>query len=541
MTTDDAGTGQDATGQDATGQDATGQDATGQDPAGQDATGQDPAGQDATGQHSAGRARTGRAGTGPAGAGRAKAGRSKSGRDAGGRDGGAGDGADRDGFARVQAELRDRWPESRLDPTLDRIRALTDLLGDPQRSFPVIHVAGTNGKTTTTRIIDALLRGFGLRVGRFTSPDLASVTERISLDGEPISERTFVETYDDIRPYLELVDKDQPVPLSYFEVLTAMGFAAFADAPVDVAVIEVGMGGRWDSTNVADGRVAVVTPIGLDHMAYLGDTLDKIAGEKAGIIKADSVAVLAAQEREAADVLQLRAIEVGASVAREGAEFGVLTRAVAVGGQVISVQGLAAVYDELFLPLHGAHHAQNAAVALAAVEVFLGAGANTGGIDIDVVREAMLGVSSPGRLEVVRGAPTVIVDAAHNPHGMTATVAALAESFSFRRLVGVMAVLADKDATAMLVLLEPVLDEIVIAENSSPRAMPADDLAAVAVEIFGAERVVVEPRLDDAIESAIGLAEEGEEQLGGSGVLVTGSVVTAGEARTLLGAGRRSR
>ena len=476
-----------------------------------------------------------------------RAGRSQARRLRGGRDGATRraaatrDSSDREGFARVQAELRERWPESRLDPSLDRIRALVDLLGDPQTSYPVIHVAGTNGKTTTTRIIDALLRGFGLRVGRFTSPDLSSVTERISLDGEPVSERLFVETYDDIRPYLELVDKDQPHPLSYFEVLTAMGFAAFADAPVDVAVIEVGMGGRWDSTNVADGRVAVVTPIGLDHMAYLGDTLDKIAGEKAGIIKGDSVAVLAGQEREAADVLQLRAIEVGASVAREGAEFGVLTRSVAVGGQVISVQGLAAVYDELFLPLHGAHHAQNAAVALAAVEVFLGVGGTTGGLDIQIVREALLGVSSPGRLEVVRGAPTVIVDAAHNPHGMTATVAALAESFSFRRLVGVLAVLADKDATAMLVLLEPVLDEIVIAENSSPRALPADDLAAVAVEIFGAERVVVEPRLDDAIETAIGLAEEGEAQLGGSGVLITGSVVTAGDARTLLGAGRRSR
>jgi dihydrofolate synthase/folylpolyglutamate synthase len=447
---------------------------------------------------------------------------------------------DRADLARVRAELRERWPESRLDPTLDRIRALVDVLGDPQRNYPVIHVAGTNGKTTTARIIDAILRGFGLRVGRFTSPDLVSVTERISLDGEPISDRQFVDTYEDIKPYLELVDKNQPVPLSYFEVLTAMGFAAFADAPVDVAVVEVGMGGSWDSTNVADGRVAVVTPIGLDHMAYLGDTLAEIAGEKAGIIKPDSVAVLAAQEREAADVLQLRAIEVGASVAREGAEFGVLTRAVAVGGQVISVQGLAGGYDELFLPLHGAHHAQNAAVALAAVEVFLGAGGDTGGIDLDVVREAMLSVSSPGRLEVVRGAPTVIVDAAHNPHGMAASVAALEESFSFRRLVGVVAVLADKDATGMLVLLEPVLDEIVVAENSSPRAMPADDLAALAVQVFGGDRVVVEPRLDDAIETAVQLAEEGEEQLGGSGVLVTGSVSTAGEARTLLGAGRRS-
>ncbi|HEV7654907.1 MAG TPA: folylpolyglutamate synthase/dihydrofolate synthase family protein [Mycobacteriales bacterium] len=447
---------------------------------------------------------------------------------------------DRADFDRVRAELRTRWPESRLEPSLDRIRMLVDLLGDPQRSFPVIHVAGTNGKTTTTRIIDAVLRGFGLRVGRFTSPDLVSVTERISVDGEPISERRFVDTYDDIRPYLDLVDKEQPVALSYFEVLTAMGFAAFADAPVDVAVIEVGMGGSWDSTNVADGRIAVVTPIGLDHTKYLGDTVGQIAVEKAGIIKPESIAVLAAQENEAAEVLIRRSIEVGATVAREGAEFGVVDRSIAVGGQVLTIQGLAGRYEQLFLPLHGAHQAQNAAVALAAVEAFLGVNAETGIMDVEVVREAFLGVSSPGRLEIVRGAPTVIVDSAHNPHGMAATVEALAESFSFRRLVGVMAVLADKDVTGMLALLEPVLDEIVVTENSSGRVLNADDLGAAAVEIFGPDRVVVEPRLDDAIETAIRLAEESDdEQVSGSGVLVTGSVVTAGEARTLLGAGRR--
>jgi dihydrofolate synthase/folylpolyglutamate synthase len=448
---------------------------------------------------------------------------------------------DRADLARVLGELRHRWPESRLDPTLDRIRALVDVLGDPQRSYPVIHVAGTNGKTTTARIIDAILRGFGLRVGRFTSPDLVSPTERISLEGEPISDRRFVDTYEDIRPYLELVDKDQPVALSYFEVLTAMGFAAFADAPVDVAVVEVGMGGTWDSTNVADGRVAVVTPIGLDHTKYLGDTIGEIAGEKAGIIKPESIAVLAAQESDAAQVLLRRAAEVDATVAREGSEFGVVSRAVAVGGQVLTLQGLAGVYDELFVPLHGAHHAQNTAVAVAAVEAFLGAGADTGVIDVEVVREALVGASSPGRLEVVRGAPTVIVDAAHNPHGMAASVAALGESFSFRRLVGVVAVLGDKDVTGMLEQLEPVLDEIVLTENSSPRRMSADDLAALAVPVFGADRVVVEPGLDDAIEAAVQLAEEGEDQLGGAGVLVTGSVVTAGDARTLLGAGRRSR
>ena len=443
---------------------------------------------------------------------------------------------DRAELARVQAELRERWPESKLEPSLDRIRMLVDLLGNPQNAYPVIHVAGTNGKTTTARIIDGLLRGFGLRVGRFTSPDLVSVTERISIDGEPISARRFVETYQDVRPYLEMVDKDQPYPLSYFEVLTAMGFAAFADTPVDVAVVEVGMGGSWDSTNVADGRIAVVTPVAMDHMAYLGDTLAEIAGEKAGIIKADSIAVLAAQDREAAEVLLRRVGEVDATVAREGAEFGVTGRAIAVGGQVLTLQGLAGTYDQLFLPLHGAHHAENASVALAAVEAFLGAGATSGPIDLDVVREAMQDVTSPGRLEVVRGTPTVLVDAAHNPAGMAASVGALQESFAFRRLVGVVAVLADKDVAGLLDVLEPILDEIVVTENASPRRLEVDDLAALAVPVFGADRVVVEQHLDDAIAAAVQLAEDGSDQLGGSGVLITGSVVTAGEARTLLGA-----
>jgi dihydrofolate synthase / folylpolyglutamate synthase len=440
-------------------------------------------------------------------------------------------------FARVRAELRQRWPESRLEPSLDRIRALVDLLGNPHRAYPVIHIGGTNGKTSTARMVDALLRGFGLRMGRFTSPDLSSVTERISIDGEPISEARFVEVYDDIRPYLYLVDKEQPVPLSYFEVLTAMAFAAFADAPVDVAVIEVGMGGSWDSTNVADGRVAVVTPISLDHTAYLGDTIEQIATEKAGIVKPGSVAVLAAQPPAAADVLLRRVADVGATVAREGSEFGVARRTVAVGGQVIAVQGLGGGYDELFLSLHGAHQAQNAAVALAAVEAFLGAGGDTGIIDLDTVRQAFATVSSPGRLEALRSAPTVLIDAAHNPAGVVATVAALEESFSFRRLVALVAVLRDKDVRGILAGLEPVVDEVVLTENSSPRRMPVDDLAALAVEVFGAERVAVEPRLDDALETAVRLAEEGEEQIGGSGVLVIGSVVTAGEARTLLAGG----
>ncbi|MEP6597968.1 MAG: folylpolyglutamate synthase/dihydrofolate synthase family protein [Actinomycetota bacterium] len=426
-----------------------------------------------------------------------------------------------------------------MDPTRERIEALLHLLGDPQRAYRSIHLTGTNGKTTTARMIDELLRGFGLRSGRFTSPHLARITERIVLDGDPVSPRTFVEAYDELVPYLKLVDDQFDIRLSFFEVLTAMGFAIFADAPADVAVVEVGLGGEWDATNVIDAQVAVVTPIGIDHTQYLGPDVASIAREKAGIIKSGATAILAAQPAEAAAELLRHAVEVEASVAREGLEFGLLDRQVGVGGQLLRLQGLAGVYDEVYLPLFGAHQAQNAAIALAGVEAFFGAGADSGPVDIDTVRAAFAAVRSPGRLEVVRTAPTVLLDAAHNPHGMAATVAAISEAFDFRRLIGVVGVLGDKDARGLLNLLEPVLDEIVVTQNSSPRAVPAEALAAVAAEMFGADRVTVEPRLDDAIEAAIRLAEDSPDELvAGAGVLVTGSVITVGDARTLLMGGR---
>lgn len=437
-------------------------------------------------------------------------------------------------FARVEAALLARSPESKLDPTLVRIAALMHLLGDPQTAYPVIQVTGTNGKTTTARMIGQLLRGFGLRAGRFTSPHLVSVTERISLDGAPITPERFVEVYNDVAPYLQLVDERQPLRLSYFETLTAMAFVAFADAPVDVAVVEVGMGGTWDNTSVAAARIAVVTPIDLDHTEYLGSTVEAIATEKAGIIAPGSTAVMAAQPAAAAEVLLRRAVEVDAAVAREGMEFGVADRRVAVGGQMIGLQGLGGLYDEIFLPLHGAHMAQNAAIALAAVEAFFGAGAE-GRLDIDIVRAAFAAVTSPGRLEAVRSAPTVLLDAAHNPHGMRATVTALGEAFDFGKLVAVVACLDGKDVRGMLAALNPVADQIVVTENSSPRCLPADTLAALAVDIFGAERVTVETRLDDAVDTAIRLAEEDADDFGSIGVLVTGSVITAGDARLLLG------
>jgi dihydrofolate synthase/folylpolyglutamate synthase len=446
----------------------------------------------------------------------------------------------------VEAALIGRWGEGRIHPTRARIEALMDVLGDPQRAYRSIHLTGTNGKTSTARMVDELLQGFGLRTGRFTSPHLSRINERIVIDGEPISDQAFVEGYQDIAPYLDLVDQqfDDPslgelagVKLSFFEVITALAYAVFADTPVDVAVVEVGLGGEWDATNVIEAEVAVVTPIALDHTQYLGPTTATIAAEKAGIIKADSIAILAAQPNDAAEILLRRSIEVAASVAREGLEFGVLDRRLGVGGQVLTLQGLGGVYEDIFLPLYGAHQAQNAACALAAVEAFFGAGATSGRIDVEIVRAAFASVRSPGRLETVRAAPTVIVDAAHNPAGLAATVAALSEAFSFRRLVGVVAILGDKDAAAMLDLLEPVLDEVVITRNSSERSMDVDDLGEIAIETFGVDRVTVAGSLPDALDIAISLAEQtDDETLSGSGVLVTGSVITAGDARVLLGA-----
>ena len=433
---------------------------------------------------------------------------------------------------RVMAQLGTRFPnENAMVPDLDRITTLMDLLGSPQLSYPSIHLTGTNGKTSTARMVDALVRGFGLRPGRYTSPHLDTVTERITVDGDPLSDERFTEVFDEVLPYVELVDARSPVPMSFFEVLTGMAFAAFADAPVDVAVVEVGLGGLWDATNVITAGTCVVLPVGLDHVPLLGTTLAEIATEKAGIIHPGATVVLAAQPPEAAEVLLRRCAEMGATVAREGLEFGVVDRRTAVGGQLLTLQGLAGRYEDVFLPLHGVHQAANAAAALAAVEAFLGGG--QGSLDPDAVRAGFADVSSPGRLEVLRSSPTVLVDAAHNPHGMAATVAALTDAFSFTHLVAVVACLADKDVRTMLEVLEPAVSSIVVSQTASPRRMPVEEQHELAVEVFGQDRVSVEERLDDALDAAMALADS-ESAYGGSGVLVTGSVVTAGEARTLL-------
>ncbi|MET7950668.1 folylpolyglutamate synthase/dihydrofolate synthase family protein [Micromonospora sp. NPDC005324] len=440
---------------------------------------------------------------------------------------------DRNEFAAVEAELNARG-FTRMVFELDRIESLLDLLGSPQRAYPAIHLTGTNGKTSTARMIDSLLRAHGLHTGRYTSPHLETVRERISLDGEPVSEERFASVYREIKPLAELVDARSDEPLTYFDMTTALAFATFADAPVDIAVVEVGLGGAEDATNVLQAGVCVITPIGLDHTEWLGDTLQDIALAKAGIIHPGATVISAAQEEEAAGPLLERCAEVGATLAREGGEFGVLGRAVAVGGQVLTLQGLGGVYDDVFIPLHGAHQAQNAAMALAAVEAFLGAGARRQ-LDIEAVREGFASTSSPGRLERVRNAPTILLDGAHNPHGMKATVTALQEEFAFSKLVAVIGVLADKDAEALLELLEPVVDQVVVTRNSSPRAMPTEELAPLAAEIFGEERVASAEEMPDAIELAVAMAEEDVPgELSGVGVLITGSVVTVADARRLL-------
>ena len=488
----------------------------------------------------------------------------------------------------AEAEILARRPEHAIEPTLERMAALVSVLGDPQRSYPVIHITGTNGKTSTARMIESLLRARGLRTGLFTSPHLSSIRERIMVDGQPVSAETFVAAYDELAPYLALVDGQQASQLSFFEVLAGLAFAIFADVPVDVAIIEVGLGGTWDATNIADGAVAVVTPVSLDHTAYLGGTVEEIATDKAGIIKPGAVAVLAQQPLPAAEALLRRVVTVGASVVREGLEFGVLNRDLAVGGQRLDLRGLRGDYTDIVLPLFGAYQAGNAATALAAVEAFAAGsplpgqasdaeapgdgygdeagqalgGAETGPGEAEddedtpgpghaqpgqlggVWRGAGAGPGPrgiraghlPGRLEVVRRSPVVILDAAHNPAGMEAAMGAVTEAFSFAAVIGVLAVSADKDVPGILDQLEPVISELVVTRNSSDRSMDPDKLAELAASVFGAERVHSARRLDDALEMAVGLADDasGDEGLTRTGVLVTGSVVTAGDARVLL-------
>lgn len=429
----------------------------------------------------------------------------------------------------IEVALLERWPETRIEPTLERIAALVDILGSPQLTYPTIHIGGTNGKTSTSRMIDSLLFEMGLRTGRFTSPHLESFLERIAINGEPISAAELIYSYNDIAAYLDLMDQKFSHPISFFEAITALAFVAFAEHPIDIGVIEVGMGGQWDATNVVDPDVCVIMPIGLDHTEYLGETLTEIAQTKAGIIKEGGFVILAQQEPESAVELLKQAAAVGADVAREGLEYSVLTRSVAVGGQLVTIQGIKEIYTDIYLPLHGKHQASNAAAALVAVEAFFG----DQDLDMEAVRAGFAQVQSPGRCEVVHRNPTIILDAAHNPHGAAAIAQTLQSEFTFDEVIGIFAPMADKDVPGILLELEQVMDYIIVTGNSSPRAMQISELEKMAQEFFGADRVFTADSLSSGIEKAMADANRplSEDSIG---ILITGSVVSVGEARTII-------
>jgi len=430
----------------------------------------------------------------------------------------------------IEAALMKRWPESKIEPSLDRISALVDALGAPQLSYPTVHIGGTNGKTSTSRMVDALFSELDYRTGRFTSPHLESFLERISIKGEAIAPAELIATYNDIALYLDLIDSRSDIPISYFEALTAMAFVAFAEHPVDIGIIEVGMGGDWDATNIVQSAVSVLMPIGLDHMEYLGETIEEIARTKAGIIKPESHVVLAAQEPEVARILLEKVVEKSAIPYREGLEFALVKRDIAVGGQLISVRGVHGEYTDIYLPLHGAHQAANAAVAIATVEAFVGVK-----LDEELVRAAFASVSSPGRLEILHRDPTVIIDAAHNPHGATALADTIRNEFDFESIFCVLGILGEKDAKGVLKALEPVVDRLIVTKSDSPRALPVAELFSVAVQVFGNDRVFKEDDLNSAITYAMEQATLINQVSDGvSAVVITGSVVTAGSAREIL-------
>lgn len=436
---------------------------------------------------------------------------------------------DRAAADRVFEELLARIGEANPQPRLQPTRRAVELLGDPQRAYPIIHITGTNGKTSTSRMIESILRDYGLRTGLMTSPHLVRLNERIMIDGEPISDAALVANWEDIRPYLELVDGELEASgqekLTYFEALTVLAFASFADAPVDVAVIEVGMGGEWDSTNVGDGQVAVFTPIALDHTHRLGSTVAEIARTKAGIIKPAATVVSAAQTPDAAAELQRAAELSEATVSTEGADFALEATAVAVGGQLITVRGLAGTYREVFLPLYGDHQGHNAAVAIAAVESFLGGGSQE--LVGDVLAEGLGAVTSPGRLQLVGIEPTVLVDAAHNPHGATALARALRSYFDFAEVALVLGVLSDKDAEGIVRALAPLADRIYVTQSSSDRAISAEELLEIVRES------VPDSSDFDTPAEALALARAWAAEAPGRAVLATGSITLVGEVMAL--------
>lgn len=406
--------------------------------------------------------------------------------------------------------------EGRMVPSLDRIRAVAELLGDPQLAYPTVHVAGTNGKTTTARLVARILCAHGLATGLTTSPHLLTVTERLAICDERISPPEFAETYTHLEPYLREVDA-RGEPVTYFETLAAMAYLWFADKPVDVGVFEVGMGGSWDATNLIRSDVAIVCPIGLDHRE-LGDSVEKVAGEKAGIVKEGTRAVLREQRPEARKVLEARASEVGAELHVEGEAFELTGRELAVGGQQISVRGTRGEYRDLALRLHGEHQARNAAAAIAGAELFLGRA-----LAADPLREALSGVSSPGRLEVVSRHPLIVLDGAHNPDGTEALASAIGEAFLWKRLFLIVSILDTKDAAGILEALATRATTAYACASSHPRALPAERMA----ELCDAAGIPATPHatVAEALDAAEAAAADDDL------ILVTGSLYTVADAR----------
>ncbi|GAA3903911.1 bifunctional folylpolyglutamate synthase/dihydrofolate synthase [Microbacterium invictum] len=429
----------------------------------------------------------------------------------------------------VYAALMTRQGEQWVQPRVERTRRVLELLDDPQRTYRVVHVTGTNGKTSTSRIVESIVRAHGLRTGMFTSPHLERFTERVMIDGAPIDDGLIADAWDEITPFIDLVDAELAAAgdaaLTYFELLTVLAFVAFADAPVDVAIVEVGMGGAWDSTNTADGDVAVFAPIDIDHADRLGSTIAEIAGIKAGIIKRGAAAVSAVQPPEAKPALMDAAAAQDATLAFEGEAFALTVQRLAVGGQQISVRGVAGTYDDLYLPLYGAHQGHNAALAIAAVESLIGAGSQP--LASDVLTEGLAQVTSPGRLQLLGIAPTVLVDSAHNPHGAKALVQALGASFDFDEWGVVLGVLGDKDAAGIVTEIAPAAAHVFVTAPDSERSSDPDALADL-VEASGVP-VSVHMDLRDATDEARRWAAGSDRRA----VVIAGSVVLAGEALSL--------
>lgn len=428
-----------------------------------------------------------------------------------------------------------RAPEHKVQPSLERVEQCLELMGNPHRSFRAIHITGTNGKTSTARMCEALLREYGLRTGRFTSPHLYNVRERICIDGQAISREAFIEAWGDCEPFIAMADEASLAKggprMSFFEVFVVMAYAAFAAAPIDVAVVEVGMGGRWDATNVIDSDVSVLMPIGIDHEKWLGSSLEDIAEEKLGIVKDNSTLVCAPQSEIVREMARERARATHAQLIEYGENLHLISSEHAVGGQMLTIQTPTARYESVPLSLRGTYQGENASVALAAIEAFFGGKALSG----DIVEHALMSITSPGRLEVVRTSPRIILDACHNPHGAYATAGALDEYFPGRK-IGIMAMMADKDIEGVLGIFEPVFEEIIVTGMPTERAAKAEDMAEIAREVFGDERVHVDKDLLEAIDHATALAEADDSQaMTSPSVVICGSIHLIGAARSLLG------